>query len=177
MTTTCGNVHQDIRRSEMIAQAFVRMYAPLCGYVAKRIGSPADVEDLVQDTFESLMKPGLMLSEQSLTKFIYSIAHNHIIDYLRRHACSIRAQEYFFAHSPLAADDADLQVQAADVMDIEDAVLKETGEKGRTIYMMFVHRGCSAKEIAEDMGLSERTVENHIFRTRNKVRESLRRAL
>ena len=153
------------------------MYGALCGYVAKRIGYLADVEDIVQDTFESLMKPGLMLSEQSLTKFIYSIAHNHVIDYLRRHACSIKAQEYFFAHSPLSADDADVKAQVADIMRIEDAALKESGEKGRVIYMMYVHRGYATKEIARGLGLSERTVENHIFRTRNKVRVALREAL
>ena len=69
------------------------------------------------------------------------------------------------------------QADVADIMRIEDAALKESGEKGRVIYMMYVHRGYAAKEIARGLGLSERTVENHIFRTRNKVRAALREAL
>ena len=68
-------------------------------------------------------------------------------------------------------------VRVADVIRIEEQALKTAGKKGREIYMMFVHRGESAGEIARHLDLSERTVENHIFRTRTKVRIALRQAL
>lgn len=166
-----------MRRDEMIALAYSRMYGAVCGYVAKRIGMSSDVEDIVQDTFESILKPGLLISEQTIDRYIYSIAHNRVIDWYRRHACSIKAQEYFFAHSPLSVEDADAKVQVSDIMRIEKMTLSEAGEKGRSIYMMYVHEGSCAKDIAAKMGISERTVENHIFRTKNRVRDALRKAL
>ena len=153
------------------------MYDALCGYVAKRIGASADVEDIVQDTFESLLAPGRILEERSIRRFVYSIAHDRIVDWYRRHACSIRAQEYFFAHSPVSVEDADAKVQVSDVIRIEELALRSAGEKGRDIYMMFVHQGENVREIARRLDLSERTVENHIFRTRTKVRTALRMAL
>ena len=55
--------------------------------------------------------------------------------------------------------------------------LSEVCEKGRVIYIMYVHEGNRVKDIAVRMGLNERTVENHIFRTKNRVRESLKKAL
>lgn len=165
------------RQNEIVAEAYRTMYDALCGYVSKRIGASAEVEDIVQDTFESLLAPGRILEERSIRRFVYSIAHDKIVDWYRRHTCSIRAQEYFFAHSPISVEDADVKVRVADVIRIEEQALKTAGKKGREIYMMFVHRGESAGEIARHLDLSERTVENHIFRTRTKVRIALRQAL
>lgn len=165
------------RQNEIVSKAYRTTYDALCGYVAKRIGASADVEDIVQDTFESLLAPGRVLSEQTIRRFIYSVAHGLVVDWYRRHACSIRAQEYFFAHSPVSVEDADAKVQVSDVIRIEELALRSAGEKGRDIYMMFVHQGESVKEIALRLDLSERTVENHIFRTRTKVRAALRMAL
>lgn len=165
------------RQSEIVAKAYRAMYGAVCGYVARRIGPSADVEDIVQDTFECLLAPGRLLSEQTISRYIYSVAHGLVVNWYRRHACSIRAQEYFFAYSPLSAEDADVKVQVADVMRIEEQALQSVGDKGRMVYMMSVHQGESAKEIARCLDLSERTVENHIFRTRTKVRMALRQAL
>lgn len=153
------------------------MYGAVCGYVARRIGPLADVEDIVQDTFECLLAPGRILSEQTISRYIYSVAHGLVVNWYRRHACSIRAREYFFAYSPVSAEDADVKVQVADVMRIEEQALQSAGDKGRMVYMMSVHQGESAKEIARRLDLSERTVENHLFRTRTKVRTALRKAL
>ena len=166
-----------MRRDEMIALAYRRMYGAVCGYVAKRIDRSSDVEDIVQDTFESLLQPGRLLSEDTLDRYIYSIAHNLVIDWYRRHACSIRAQEYFFAHSPLSVEDSEIKAHVADIMRVEAAALDCVGENARRIYLMFVHGGSSVKEIAQGMMLSERTVENHIFRTRSNVRDALREAI
>lgn len=153
------------------------MYGAVCGYVSRRIGPSADVEDIVQDTFECLLAPGRILSEQTISRHIYSVAHGLVVNWYRRHACSIRAREYFFAYSPVSAEDADVKVQVADVMRIEEQALQSAGDKGRMVYMMSVHQGESAKEIARCLDLSERTVENHLFRTRTKVRTALRKAL
>ena len=151
------------------------MYGAVCGYVARRIGPSADVEDIVQDTFECLLAPGRILSEQTISRYIYSVAHGLVVNWYRRHACSIKAREYFFAYSPVSAEDADVKV--TDVMRIEEQALQSAGDKGRMVYMMSVHQGESAKEIARRLDLSERTVENHLFRTRTKVRTALRKAL
>ena len=164
-------------RSSMIASAYRAMYAKVYGYVAKRIGSQADVEDIVQDTFESLLRPDLLLSKHTLDRYIYSIAHNLVIDWYRRHACSAKAQDYFFAHSPVRAEDADARILAADISRIEREVLDKASDNARIIYLRAVHEGASAKDIAVLLQISVRAVENHVFRLRAKVRAYIRRAI
>lgn len=175
--TTRTTISAQNDRSDMIASAYRAMYGKVYGYVAKRIGLIADVEDLVQDTFESLLHPERLLSEHTLDRYIYSIAHNLVVDWYRRHACSIKAQDYFFAHSPLTSEEADVRMRVADIIRLEKEVLDKASENARTVYMMFVHEGSSAKEIAEKMNIGIRAVENHVFRLRNKVRISINKAV
>ena len=166
-----------LRQDEFIALAYCRLSAPLKGYVVKRIGNPDDAEDIVQDVFESLLKPGLLISEQTLTKYAYTIAHNLVVDWMRRHACSAKAQDFFAAYSPRSVEDAECRANVNDIAAVEMKVLQKAGEKGARVYMMAVHEGISARDIASSQGMSGRTVENHIFRTRKKVREALKEAL
>lgn len=161
-----------LRQDELIALTYCRLSAPLKGYVVKRIGNPDDAEDIVQSVFESLLKPGLLISEQTVTKYAYTIAHNLVVDWMRRHACSAKAQDFFAAYSPRSVEDAESRTVVNDIAAMEMKILQKAGEKGARVYMMAVHEGISARDIALSQGMSERTVENHIFRTRKKVREA-----
>ena len=175
--TKSNNTTSQVCRDGIVSRAYCRMYVKVCRYVARRIGNTTEVEDIVQDVFETLLQPGRLLSEKTLDRYIYSIAHNLVVDWYRRHACGIRAQEYFFAHSPLSVEDSEIKVHVADIMRAEAAALDRAGENARRIYLMFVHGGISVKEIAQGMMLSERTVENHIFRTRSNVRDAVRKVI
>lgn len=165
------------RQDELIALTYRRMYGQLKGYVLKRIGCVEDAEDIVQNVFETLLRPGLLISEQTITRYVYTIAHNLVVDWMRHHACREKAREFFAEYFPHSVEDTDSRVNIGDINKIEMKVLERTGEKGARIYMMHVYGAISVKDIAESTGTSGRTVENHIFRTRKRVREALKEAL
>lgn len=165
------------RQDELIALTYSRLSESLLCYVYRRIGDVEESRDIVQDVFEYLMKPGLLISAQTVNKYVYTIAHSMVVDWMRRHACTLRARDFFLRYSPKGVDDAQNRACVNEIIDLENKVLSEVGEKGVRIYMMAVHGQKSVKEIARNEGLSERTVENHLFRTRKKVREFLKEAL
>ncbi|MGN1234005.1 MAG: sigma-70 family RNA polymerase sigma factor [Candidatus Cryptobacteroides sp.] len=164
-----------MNRDEIIVRAFRRLYAPLCGYIRKRVGDIAEVEDIVQDVFLSLLSADRILTEQSVSKYAYTCARNRVTDYLRHHACSVLAAEYFSNFSPVASETK--SPDASLFAGIESRVLAKSGEKGRGVYLLAVHAGLSAGEIARRMGISERTAENHLQRVRNQVRKEIRKVM
>ena len=68
-------------RDELIVRAFRRLYEPLCGYIRKRTGDIADIEDMVQDVFLSLLSSDRIFTQQSVAKYAYACARNRVMDY------------------------------------------------------------------------------------------------
>lgn len=66
-------------RDELIIRAFRRLYEPLCGYIRKRTGDIADIEDMVQDVFMSLLSSDRIFTEHSVDKYAYTCARNRVI--------------------------------------------------------------------------------------------------
>ncbi len=164
-------------RDEIVVRAFRRLYGPLCGYVRKRIGDIDCVEDIVQDIFLSLLSVDRIMTEQSVSKYAYACARNRVTDYMRHHACTLAAVEYFSGMSREnmrdTCDTADYHRFAR----LESEVLGKAGEKGRAVYMLSVHADMPVKEIARRMEISERTVQNHLFRVREKVRQEFKKII
>lgn len=166
-----------MNRDELIIRAFRRLYEPLCGYIRKRTGDIADIEDMVQDVFMSLLSSDRIFTEHSVDKYAYTCARNRVIDYFRHRACSDRAAEYFSNLGCVTQNDGGSLFDEGLFAGIEGRVLAGTGEKGRGVYLLAVHAGLSAREIARRMEMSERTVENHLQRVRGRVREEIRKAM
>ncbi|MGM9734811.1 MAG: RNA polymerase sigma factor [Candidatus Cryptobacteroides sp.] len=164
-------------RDEIIVRAFRLLYEPLCGYIRKRIGDIADVEDMAQDVFESLLSADKVITQANVTKYAYACARNRVMDYFRRHACSDRASEYFAALAGGFAQDASDAARLHEIEAAEGRALGSAGEKGRMVYVMNVRAGIPVGEIARRMGIGQRTAENHLMRVRSRVREEVRKVM
>ena len=164
-------------RDELIVRAFRRLYEPLCGYIRKRTGDIADIEDMVQDVFLSLLSSDRIFTQQSVAKYAYACARNRVMDYFRHRACTDRAAEYFSNLCCVTQNEGGNLFDAGLFAGIEGRVLAGTGEKGCEVYLLAVYAGLSAKEIAARMEISERTAENHLQRVRGRVREEIRKVI
>ncbi len=163
-----------LRQDNLIAEAYRSSQAALCGYICKRIGSHADAEDLTQEVFVRLLEYNTLLNETTVVRLLYSIARNLVIDYLRRHARSRAAAEYFFVHARRASCDTEERVAAAEVTALESGELARMSHRRAQVYALCVHDGCAVDEAATSLALSRRTVENHLFAARQQMRQALR---
>lgn len=93
--------HHIVGQNDRIADAYQKWYGALFGYICKRIGwdRAEDAEDLVQETFLHLLSCKSPLAGDRLVRFIYKVAKNQVIDYLRHHACIDAARIYFQEHA------------------------------------------------------------------------------
>ncbi len=162
---------------EIIAAKYVELRPVLYGYICSQIGSPVEAEDMVQDVFVRLLSMDTIILQSTVRNFIFSIAHNLIVDYLRHHAHTQAASEYFFVHSNRTTNETIETIAAKDVIYIERACVRTMSQHAREIYLLSEHYGRKASDIAEIMGLSKRTVENNLLMARKAIRSALAKAV
>lgn len=163
-------------QAALISGKYLEMRSAVFAYILKRTGSVEDSEDLMQETFTRLLEYRTVLTGHTLDRFIYRTAHNLVVDWYRRHALSEKAQEYF-ASRQKSADTTEEDIRLKEMMRTEQVCVRKMGRRKGEIYLMYIHRGKTSGEISEMLGLSRRTVENHIFAARNIVRNEFREAL
>lgn len=166
------------RQDALIAQAYEDMYAKLLGYVMKRIGydKVRDAEDICQETFLHLANHKVFLKAETLHRLIYTIARNLVTDWLRHHARTQLAQEFFFWHGTKSCNMTEEQMDAKDFEQLERQCLGRMPVYKAQAFILYVHAGRSVEEIADTMGLTVRSVENHIYRVRKELREIITKA-
>lgn len=171
---TSGRIH--IRQDELIAHAYEQWRGAVLGYVLRRIGRErhSDAEDLVQDAFLQLLSYDTVLMGEQIRSLLYKVARNLVIDYLRHHACTVAAQEYFQGHANRVSRCTEEEIAADELERLEsETIARMPGKKAR-VFILYVHEGKSVKEISESLHISARTVENHIFRARCDIRETIK---
>ncbi|MDO4319449.1 MAG: sigma-70 family RNA polymerase sigma factor [Bacteroidales bacterium] len=145
---------------------FKRLYLPL-GMYALRLVDDADVaEDLVQDAF---MKAWLYIGNgddiDSFSSFMYRTVRNICLTYLRD------KHEILDASFIPEVDDDDIDTSFRDAR-IWRAI-DDLPEKCREVFLLSKRDGLTNEEIAEELGISIKTVKNQMTKAFGRLRDAL----
>lgn len=168
-------------QSPELARWFADEVAPheesLRAYLRVSAPTPADIDDLVQESFLRLIRLHETSSIRCPRALLFAIARNAIRDAYRR--------DRLRQHIPLTEEEArDVLDQAADVVDLvsrrqEQTLLTEAlqdlPDRTREVLLLRKIHGLSQKEIAARLSISVNTVESTISRGLRRVAHHLRR--
>lgn len=160
---------------------FRALFQPLVGYVVRIVDSKALAEELVQELFLTLWlrRATLEVANGSLTAYLFAAARNRALAHLRRERVRARWRE----REEVAAridetersrevhDDAE-EVEIA--LAVKDAV-DSLPARCRQVFRMSRDRGLTYGEIAREMGIAVKTVENHMALALRTLRVRLER--
>ena len=118
-----------------------------------------------------------MLRPETIKHFIFSICRNLVIDYLRRHYKMQEITSYFLDQIPTSINDVESQIIANDISTCEQERVLRLPMQRRKIYVMSRFRHKSSAYISACLGLSVRTVENHLFVSRKEIREYIQQCI
>jgi RNA polymerase sigma-70 factor (ECF subfamily) len=147
---------------------------PLYFHVRKMIRNPDFVEDLVQDIFLKAFKSlKNYKNDYALSTWLYRIATNHTIDYLRKkklETLSIHADDSDDTHATIQLADEDSftdepMIRRERKNKVHEAI-DQLPEKYREVILKRHIEEKSYQEIAEEMDIPLGTVKAHIFRAR-----------
>jgi RNA polymerase sigma-70 factor (ECF subfamily) len=147
----------------------------LRSYLRGSFPAVRDVDDVVQESFLRVWKARAQRPVHSTKAFLFRIARNVALDFVRRSRTSPIAPVGELAELPVI----DERSGAADTLVVREriAVLTEALEalprRCREVVVRCKLQGQSYREAADALGLSEKTVTEHVYRGTQRLGEEL----
>lgn len=161
------------RTDELIARAYETYRDRVNGYISCRINNDETARDLTQEVFVRLLEYSQLIYESAIENFIYTIARNIVNDYLRRYYVRREFDRYMRDYASDRDDSVEQGVIARDLEQYEAAFVAALPRQRAAVYRLKRYDELSAKEIALQLNMSVRTVENHFYMGLKQVREEM----
>ncbi|GAB3651390.1 RNA polymerase sigma-70 factor [Echinicola sediminis] len=133
-----------------------------------------DAEEVVQEVFMYLWKNRNKLDASlSINAYIFSIVRTYVIKKAKKHARFVAYQHYAI---PMGRDFSNVTEDAVIYEDLHAFTTEAIDSlplKQREVFMLKTAKHMSAEEIANQLNLSVRTVENQIYRATKALKEKL----
>lgn len=152
-------------------RVFNELYKPIRNFVYYRCGDRDLAEDITQDTFVKLWEIRLKIDKSTIKAYLYKIAQNNTINYLKRQQLM-----YQFRNKPGADREYDTPEKLAEMKEYEvklQNVISNLPEGGREVFLMNRLEDLTYNEIAERLGLSVKAIEKRMSKVLKILRDNL----
>ncbi|WP_418895440.1 RNA polymerase sigma-70 factor [Limibacterium fermenti] len=148
-------------------EAFCELYAKyktrLLYFAAKFIKSNEFAEDIYQDAFAVIWQSRCFLDpEKSFSSYLYTVVKNRILNTLRDIENNQKLKSHILDYSIDHSDTTNQFIEASELQAILDKALAKLTPRQRQVFEMSRDAQLSHKEIAEILGISVFTVQEHI---------------
>jgi RNA polymerase sigma-70 factor (ECF subfamily) len=163
----------DIRAFDKIYEKYsTRLYIFINGIIK----SQKDSEDIVQEVFFKIWNNREKINEfLSLQSFLFTIAHNTTISILRKRVNEYNYIEYVKSiqnAKELSTGEAELEFK--ELNDHLTSILNKLPKRQKEVFLLSRYDELSYKEIAERLGISVNTVENHMVKALRFLRANIK---
>lgn len=164
---------------------YIESYPRLIRLAKQYTLSEEDAENIVQDVFMSVWETFAKGYNSYTFSYLFVIVRNKCLDYLRHRAVIARFEKNYLYDSlnELEYKLSDLESHylsyetEEDLLNELDRLISELPERCREIFIKSKLEGKKYKEIAEEMEISEKTVENQVSIAMKKLNSKLNKTL
>lgn len=155
--------------------AFEEHHHDLLRFFTRKLGCRDLAADCAQETYVHLVRMGRTISVQNPRAFLFRVAANLSIDYLRK----TRTRRGVLSTEPLPEETASLAPTAEDALDAKqrvallEAAMEELSVKCRSALLLNRLEGKTHKDIAQTLGVSESMVAKYIVQALKHCRSRL----
>ncbi|PRY49881.1 RNA polymerase sigma-70 factor (ECF subfamily) [Arcticibacter pallidicorallinus] len=166
-----------LKQGDIVAfeELYERYWSKLYSAGYKRLGNREAAEEIVQDIFTSLwIKRSSLVVNSSFENYLYSSVKYMVFASFQKES-NRKTYENYVAHVHKDIDNS--TVEAIDWNELTRNVgteVEKLPEKCRKVYELSRKEFRSNKEIAFSLGISEKTVENHLTRALRTLRVNLK---
>lgn len=147
--------------------AFCELYATyknrLIYFVMRFLKSREYAEDVFQDAFTVVWQSRRFINpDASFSSYLYTIMRNRILNQLRNAANEEKLKESILSQALDYTEDTKREVMLNDLKSLISHALQQLTPRQREIFEMSREAQLSHKEIADKLGISVNTVQEHI---------------
>lgn len=160
---------------------FNELYAqyadPLYSFAFRLTRSEQEAKDIVQETFLRIWNNRKFISsDYSFKSYIYTIAHNLIIDAFKRQLQNITYEEYIASSDfdLLAANNPEDDLQLNETLQQIQKCKQKMTPLEVAIFEMNREKGLSTKDISEKMNIPQQTIKNKLTHILKLIKEELK---
>ena len=152
-------------KKRQFEQFFVATFPKVKAFAWKVLKSESDAEDIAQDVFVKLWdNPEIWEGKDTWNSYIYTMVRNYIYNFLKHKSVENNYQEQLAEDdSPSYEADIHEQLYAKEIELLIKLTLDNMPEQRKKIFVLSRQKGMSNQEIADNLHLSVRTVERHIY--------------
>jgi RNA polymerase sigma-70 factor (family 1) len=138
-----------------------KYWRPLLDTAWKRLQDKQAAEDLVQGVFLSLWQKREQLQVNNLEAYLRTAVRYKVLNHIVR---TKRTYEFFepFYEFFQEKDTPETELLAKNLLELIHAYAATLPEKRREIFLLHIQSRLSTKEIAETLGVSQKTVQNQL---------------
>ncbi|EOR96291.1 RNA polymerase ECF-type sigma factor [Arcticibacter svalbardensis MN12-7] len=149
-------------------------------FILKTAKSPNLTDDVVQDTFVKIWEYRSLIDPTKPFKpFLYTVARRHLLNVLKRASHESVIVEEIKRHTIFSENVTDLQTEYSECRGLLDEAINQLAPRSREVFVRCKIDGFSYKEVAEELGISEGTVNSQIVKATKSIKRffSLRELL
>ncbi|MNK15556.1 ECF RNA polymerase sigma factor SigL [compost metagenome] len=152
---------------------YINYYQKLCVYILNFTTDRNLVEDIVQDTFLRLWnKRETLRTDGSLNAYLYKVTYNNFIDnYRKTKRLDDELENIRLASLAELLDDDHEEVFRKRLQTVNDAIA-QLPARCKEIFLMNKEKGMRYQQIADELEISVKTVENQIGKALQVIREN-----
>jgi RNA polymerase sigma-70 factor (ECF subfamily) len=159
--TTAIHTHPAAVRDERaFEQLFKKYFKDLHSYACSMVKDEAVAEGIVQNVFLKLWERAERLSEQQATApYLYRSVHNESLNHLKHKKVRQAYDAYALKQQVYEKSSATSKLQLSELQQKISVALNDLPQQCRLIFQMSRFREMKYQEIAEELGISVKTVE------------------
>lgn len=150
------------------------MASKLLHYINSRIQNREQSEEIVQEIFVSLWVRRQEIDiHNSIEAYLYAAAKYQLLNYIRSESVRNKYAEHFALFTSMQSENTEELINLTDLKTAIEEHVSQLPPKCQQVFRLSRFTGKSIQEIADEMSISTRTVENYITQALKHLRQAL----
>ena len=154
----------------IITNYYAQHRGEIVDFIAVRLTDADEAEDMVQDLFLRLLRGHQLITPVTLPCLVYTLARHSIADYYRRRRVREEFEHYLIKNTDSIGEMESI-ISARLLMERMERTLARLPEACGRIYRLHIYEGLKVSDIAQQLALPYKQVENRLGQARKAVRQ------